>query len=165
MLVWCSLAAASASRRKRGTALGLSPRPPLRTLSATLRLSDSWRASKTTPMPPRPTSRTISKSPSRCCAGGWSSDEDIRLAPAAGPVASSFWANDKGKLPGRLQRRHVSESRDAGARSTSSAGYLTILVAPADDRNPGRDCSIDDGDQRINHFDELRPLYHLEHIP
>ena len=28
MLVWCSLAAASASRRKRSTALGVRPRPP-----------------------------------------------------------------------------------------------------------------------------------------
>src|SRR6516165_11695177 len=112
MLVWCSLAAASASRRKRGTALGLSPMLPLKTLRATLRLSDNWRASKTTPMPPRPTSRTISKSPSRFAVGGWLSGDDIKLS-YAGFLAFCKWANDLAHLPGGRGELHVAKSLHA----------------------------------------------------
>ena len=51
------------------TALPVSPSPPDKTLSATWRLSDTCRAAYTTPMPPRPSSRTTSKSPSRAPVG------------------------------------------------------------------------------------------------
>src|SRR5262249_15916140 len=51
-------------------------------------------------MPPRPTSRTISKSPSRWCAVGWSGGEDIRL-PCMGVIAvCCLWANVQDQLPG-----------------------------------------------------------------
>ena len=58
MLVWCSRPAARASRRNRAR----SPSSG-RNFSATCRLSDPWYASQTTPMPPRPISRTIRNSP------------------------------------------------------------------------------------------------------
>src|SRR5579871_909311 len=82
MLVWCNLAAASASRWKRCTAFGVKPSPAESTFRATLRLSDTCWASKTIPMPPRPISRTISKSPRRlptssCMANASSAAMDL----------------------------------------------------------------------------------------
>ena len=79
MFVWCSPAAVCASRRKRFKCLSRRSRCLGSTFTATRRASDCCSASYTMPMPPRPISWTISKSP--ICLGMLS--EVARLAAAS----------------------------------------------------------------------------------
>ena len=65
MLVWCRHAAACASSWNRWSWRASIAAAKGNTLSATRRFSEICRASYTTPMPPRPTSRKIWKSPNK----------------------------------------------------------------------------------------------------
>ena len=121
MLVWCSRPAAWASRRNRA-------RLPCsgRNFSATWRLSEPWYASQTTPMPPRPSSRTIRNSPQVPRRRGHRPARPAARRPGqvAGESAPDRGAASAPRRPHRPSRRAVRSSarirgrrRDARPRS------------------------------------------------
>ena len=88
-------------------------------------------------MPPRPTSRTISKSPSRCSVGGWSSGDGIRL-PHAGVTASCLRANSylACAVWRKLSRKRTSHAAGGCARTVAGGcNYRKHLQWTRSDRH------------------------------
>ena len=86
MCGWATAAAACASAANRRSRFLSAASAAGNTFSATWRLSDGWTASYTTPIPPRPTSRTISNSPSRSPGFSPVSSRRARFVPV--PVSA-----------------------------------------------------------------------------
>ena len=107
MLVWCNWAAACASFLKRCSCLGSRAAAKGNTFSATRRPSDTCSASYTIPMPPRPISWRMRKSPRRPFASVAQTPDSSSAVFGAFSAIAGRTASSAGKV----RRRESGELR------------------------------------------------------
>ena len=154
----CSTAAAArASRRNRAVASGFRARSGLSTFAATRRLRVSSATSRTTPMPPRPISRTTRYSPRR--AGGHAGPGSVARSRDRGTVPP--WSARSDVSSGVGVCRKASDTRRT-TRLDGIAGYRIGRSAVGErggERVAGRESGESGGMGRVG----VEPDAHLLH--